>query len=115
MLKIKISMENNFNEQKNTYFKVGMLKICRSMEVVLSTGETSFGGNSKTWGVLEKWGLELTVNDWNTGAKKKKGSNVICGPANRLFLAEQDFTAEKFGRRKIISNSLVRVHAGLQC
>jgi len=59
----------------------------------------------------------LTVNDWNTGAKEKKkgGPNVICEPANRLFLAEQDFTAEKFGRRKIISNSLVRVHAGLQC
>jgi len=36
MLKIEISKENNFNEHKNTYFKVGMLKICRSMEVVLS-------------------------------------------------------------------------------
>jgi len=30
MLKIEISKENNFNEHKNTYFKVGMLKICRS-------------------------------------------------------------------------------------
>ena len=46
--------------------------VCRSMEVVLFKGEASFGGSSKTPGVLEKWGLELTVNDWNTGAKKKR-------------------------------------------
>jgi hypothetical protein len=60
-------------------------------------------------------GLELTVSDWNTGAKKKKKAQLLCGPANRLFLAEQDFTAQEFGRRKIISNSLVRVQADLQC
>jgi hypothetical protein len=59
MLKIEISKENNFNEHKNTYFKVGMLKICRSMEVVLSKGEASFGGSSKTRGVLEKWGVRI--------------------------------------------------------
>jgi hypothetical protein len=42
------------------------------MEAVLSKAEDSFGGRSKTQAVLEKWGLELTVNDWNTGAKGKK-------------------------------------------
>jgi hypothetical protein len=36
---------------------------------------------------------------------KKKKRTLICGPTNRLSLAEQDFTGENFGRRKIISNS----------
>jgi hypothetical protein len=49
--------------------------------------------------------LELTVSDWDTGVRKKKKRTLTCGPANRLSLAEQDFTGENFGRRKIISNS----------
>jgi hypothetical protein len=112
-VKIEIYKETNFNEHKNTYFEEGILKICRASKEILSKAEVSFGGSWKTCGVLEEWGLELTVNDWNTSAKN--GPTVICGPANRLFLAEQDFTAEKFGRRKIISDSLVRVHPTLQC
>jgi hypothetical protein len=37
----------------------------------------SFGRSLKAWAVLEKWGLELTVNDWNTGAKKKKKTQLL--------------------------------------
>jgi hypothetical protein len=36
---------------------------------------------------------------------KKKKRTRMCGPTNRLSLAEQDFTGENDGRRKIIPNS----------